>query len=70
MPDARDDLRATSEAIEDDAERLRDLEVQKQALDPADPTVVALSKEAEDLTQGIAHKATSERELSEEIQGQ
>ncbi len=70
MPDARDDLRATSESIEGDAERLRDLEVQKQALDPADPSVVELSNEAEDLTHRIAHKATSERELSEEIQDQ
>jgi hypothetical protein len=68
MPDASEDLRATSEAIQDDAERLADLESRKRALDAADPQVEELSREIETLTHGMADKATAERELSEEVQ--
>jgi hypothetical protein len=67
MPDASDDLRATSEAIQDDAERLADLEAQKRSLDSADPQVEELSRQIETLTHGMADKATAERELSEEL---
>jgi hypothetical protein len=68
MPDAREDLRATSEAIQDDAERLAELEARKRALDAADPLVEELSREIETLARAMANKATVERELSEEIQ--
>jgi hypothetical protein len=70
MPDAEEDLRSTAEAIKDDADQLKDLETRKISLDPADPAVVELSREVEELTTGLAHKATAERELSEEIQRQ
>jgi hypothetical protein len=66
--DAREDLRATSEAIQADAERIAGLEVRKRSLDAADPEVVELSREIETLTRGMADKAAAERELSEEIQ--
>jgi hypothetical protein len=68
MPDAREDLRATSEAIQDDAERLAELEARKRTLDAADPQVEELSREIETLARVMADKATAERELSEEIQ--
>ena len=68
MPDARDDLRATSESIQSDAERLARLEARKQALDPEDPEVLALSQEVEALTVRIQKQATAEREIAEEIQ--
>ena len=68
MPDARDDLRATSESIQSDAERLARLEARKQVLDPEDPEVLALSQEAEALTVRIRKQATAEREIAEEIQ--
>jgi hypothetical protein len=67
MPDARSDLRATSEAIRDDAHLLADLEARKLSLDPADPEVDRLSREIQQLARTIGHKATAERELAEEI---
>ena len=67
MPDAKDDLRATSEAVLDDAQRLADLEARKLSLDPADPEVDTLSREVQELVRTIGHKAAAERELAEEI---
>jgi hypothetical protein len=68
VPEAEDDLRATSESILTDAERLASLEERKQRLDPQDPEVLALSVEIETLTVRIRHQATAEREIAEEIQ--
>jgi hypothetical protein len=68
MTDAREDLRATSEAIQDDAERIAGLEARKRSLDAADPEVVELSRQIEVLTRGMADKAAAERELTDEIQ--
>jgi hypothetical protein len=69
MPDAKSDLRATSEAIRDDAHLLADLEARKLSLDPADPEVDKLSIEIQQLVRTIGHKATAELELAEEIGG-
>ena len=68
MPDAQEDLRATSEAIQDDAEELATLETQKRELEPSNPRVVEMSQRIEELAQEMATKATAERELSEDIQ--
>jgi hypothetical protein len=68
VPDAKDDLRATSESIQSDAERLAALEARKQTLDPEDPEVLALSQQVEELTLRIRQQATAEREIAEEIQ--
>jgi hypothetical protein len=67
MPEAEDDLRATSEAVQDDAERLADLEARKLALSPDDPEVDKLSHEIHQLARAIGHKAEAERELAEEV---
>lgn len=69
MTDARDDLRATSESVRDDAQRLAELEARKLSLDPADPAVDELSREVQQLVRTIGHKAAAERELAEEIEG-
>ena len=69
MPDAENDLRATAEAVQHDAERLVDLESRKRSLDPADPEVDRLSRQIEDIAHGLAHKTTAQRELSAEIEG-
>jgi hypothetical protein len=69
MPDAKRDLRATSEAIRDDAQLLADLEAKKLSLDPADPEVDKLSVVIQELVRRIGHKAAAERELAEEIGG-
>jgi hypothetical protein len=70
MSDARDDLSATSESIRHDAERLAALEREKGSIDPDHPRVLELSREIEELTSRLAHEATAERELAEEIQGE
>lgn len=67
MPDARRDLRATSEAIRDDAQLLADLEARKLSLDAADPEVDRLSIEIQQLVRTIGHKAAAERQLAAEI---
>jgi len=68
MPDATDDLRATSESIEADARHLARLEERKQALAPEDPELLALSQEVEQLAIRLRHQAVAERELAEELQ--
>jgi hypothetical protein len=67
MPDASDDLRATSESIEADARHLARLEERKQSLSPDDPEVLVLSAEFERLTIRLRQQAAAERELAEEI---
>jgi hypothetical protein len=69
MQDPEEDLRATSESIQDDADQLKRLEARKTSLDPTDPLVLDLSRQIESLVQRIAEKARAERDLSEEIQG-
>ena len=69
MPDTEDDLRATSEALEDDGKLLATLERKKQAMGTDDPEIVPLSREIEKLVGGMARKARAERQLSEEIHG-
>jgi hypothetical protein len=67
MPDPREDLRATADSIIDDADRLRALEVEKNALDPADPRVDELSEKAVRVVDRLGDKAAAELELSEGI---
>jgi hypothetical protein len=67
MPDARKDLRATAEAIQDDALLLADLEARKLSLDPADPEVERLSVAVQQLVQKMSDKAAAELELAAEI---
>ena len=68
MPEPVDDLRATSDSILSDTERLASLEERKQRLDPTDPELVALAMEIESLTERLRQKATVERELAQELQ--
>lgn len=67
MTDAQEDLRTTSEAIQDDARLLADLEARKLSLDPSDPEVDRLSIAVQQLVQTISHKAAAELELAAEI---
>ena len=66
MTETGDDLRATSDAIVADAERLRDIEERKQDLPDGDPELVELSEEAEAVARGIVPKTVAERELANE----
>jgi hypothetical protein len=69
MPDLRQDLRATEESIHRDAEQMKNLEGQKEGLDPADPRLLRLSEQVERLAAGLQDKSVAERELVEKIQG-
>jgi predicted RNase H-like nuclease (RuvC/YqgF family) len=68
MPDPREDLRATEESIRHDAEHVKSLEEEKEALDPTDPQIAHLSEQVERLTARLKDKAVAERELSHEVQ--
>lgn len=59
-----EDLRATSESIAADAERLVAVEERKQVLPADHPEVQALSAEAERLARQILPKTVAERELA------
>jgi hypothetical protein len=63
----RDDLAATSESLQGDAERLVDIEREKQDLDAADPRVDALSIEAERVAGEIQDKSRIERDLADDL---
>jgi hypothetical protein len=61
----RDDLAATSESLQADAERLGQIEEEKRDLDMNDPRLDHLSREAEELGQAVAAKSRIERQLSD-----
>ena len=69
MSEIRDDLRSTSEALQEDADLVKALEQEKEVLDPLDPRVAEIAREIESLLTRMRTKATAERELVEEIQG-
>lgn len=66
MTDTGDDLRATSDSIVADAERLRAIEERKQDLPEGHPDLAELSAEAERVARGIVPKTVAERELAAE----
>jgi len=66
VTDAGDDLRATSEDVAADAERLRRIEERKQALPSDDPELIALSAEAERIARGLVPKTVAQAELAAE----
>ena len=69
MRDARDDLRSTAEALQEDADLLEALEKKKENLGVDDPRLPELSRKVEALLRRMTTKAAAERELVEEIQG-
>jgi hypothetical protein len=69
VTEAREDLRATSEAIAADADRLVEIEKQKLDLADDDPQLLVLSKEAERIVRTLTSKTAAERELAEETVG-
>ena len=67
MPSRREDLWATEESIQRDAEQLIAIEEEKAGLDPASDRVRTLSEQAVGLGASLAAKATAERELTEDL---
>jgi hypothetical protein len=68
IADLESDLRATSDDLAADAERMRRIEVEKGELDLGDPRLAELSKEGEPLTEARATKARAESALVDEVQ--
>ncbi len=68
MSDAHDDLRATAEALQQDADQLEALEKEKEGLEPDDPRLAELSHRVEELLKRMATKSTVERALVDELQ--
>jgi hypothetical protein len=68
MDDREEDLRATAESIEADADRLAAIEDEKKALGSADPRLLELSREAEVISKRLVPKTVAERALAVEIQ--
>jgi hypothetical protein len=65
----RDDLRATAEAIVEDAEELKQIELRKLNLRPDEQAEegTELAEQAEVLAEDISVKARVEKQLAEEI---
>ncbi len=68
MPDADDDLRATTDDIAADARRLEEIETEKGRMDPADPRAAELAAEGERLAREILPKTIAQREITSEAQ--
>ena len=64
---AEDDLRSTSDAIVEDAQRVAALERTKQRLPAEDPALRVLSSEVEGLTERMRRASALERSLVGEI---
>jgi hypothetical protein len=65
--DREQDLRATTDAIRADVDRLTDIETAKQDLDPEDPRIDELSDVAVSVADRIAREARAERQLGREL---
>jgi hypothetical protein len=63
MDDLAEDLRATTESIAHDAQRLRELELEKASLDVGDPRLQELSEEGTRLGERLAQSTRAEEQL-------
>ncbi|MEO7664232.1 MAG: hypothetical protein ABIV26_03835 [Candidatus Limnocylindrales bacterium] len=68
MDELEEDLRATAESIESDADRLASIEDEKKRLGLADPRLAELSREAETIARRLVPKTVAERALVVETQ--
>lgn len=69
MSELKDDLRSTTEDITADAAKLQQIESKKGRMQPGDPSLVNLAKQAEDLGEQIAAKTSVELDLTKEAAG-
>jgi hypothetical protein len=65
MDDLEEDIRATAQSIEADADRLAAIEDEKKALSSDDPRLLELSREAELISKRLVPKTVAERALIE-----
>ena len=69
MDELEEDVRATAQSIEADADRLAAIEDEKKTLGSADPRLLELSREAELISKRLVPKTVAERALVVEKQG-
>jgi hypothetical protein len=69
VADVEKDLKATSRDLVADAARLQAIETEKAALDPSDPKVLELSREAEAIAADIPLKTAVETLLAKHSTG-
>ena len=69
VEELHDDLRATTENIQADAEELAETEKEKAQLDRDDPRQRSLSRRVERLARGLLPKTKVERELADDTTG-
>ena len=63
MSELEEDIRATADAIAEDAERLAFIEAEKATLDSADPRMLELSALAEAVAKRLVPSTAAETEL-------
>jgi hypothetical protein len=68
MDDLEEDIRATAQSIEADADRLAAIEDEKKTLESDDPRLLELSREAEAISKRLVPKTVAERALVDEGQ--
>jgi len=69
MDDLEEDIRATAQSIEADADRLAAIEDEKKDLGSDDPRMLELSREAESISKRLLPKTIAEHALVGEAQG-
>jgi hypothetical protein len=69
VDELEEDLRATAQAIEADADRLAAIEDEKKSLGSDDPRLLDLSREAEMIAKRLVPQTVAERALAVETQG-
>ena len=67
MDELAEDLRATTESIAHDAQRLREIEIEKAGLDVDDPRVRDLSQQGRELGERIAQGTAAEDWLAGQV---
>ena len=67
MPTAADDLKATAADVAADAERLKEVELEKVDLDPGDPRLKVLAAEAEAIAAALPIKTGAQSDLVREL---
>jgi hypothetical protein len=69
MDELEEDIRATAQSIEADADRLAAIEDEKKGLESDDPRLLELSREAELISKRLVPKTVAERALVTGRQG-
>jgi hypothetical protein len=68
MDDLEEDVRATAQSIEMDADRLAAIEDEKKSLSSGDPRMLELSREAETIAERLVPETVAESALVTESQ--